>query len=93
MWGEGGVGEGGVCVCVFLRVCIFVCVSIGDCLSQHRLCWFGHFSRVDDERLPKQIFIEGIAPHPRHGPKKRWRDSVMGDLQSLGVSDGWLMLA
>ena len=43
--------------------------------------------------LTKQMFVEGIAPHPRHGPKKRWRDSVMGDLQSLGVSDGWLMLA
>ena len=48
---------------------------------------------MDDDRLPKQIlFAEGIAPRPRHGPKKRWRDSVMGDLQSLGGSDDWFML-
>ena len=69
-----------VCVCVFVCVCVCVCVcvSIGDCLSQHRQCWFGHFSRVDNNRLPKQMFVEGIAPHPRHCPKKRWRDSVMG---------------
>ena len=88
-------GKGCVCACSFVCVCMCycVCVSIGDCLSQHCLCWFGHISHVDDDRLPKQMFVEGIASHSRHGPKKRWRDSVMGDLQSLGVSDGWLMLA
>ena len=68
--------------------------SIGDCLSRDRLRWLGHLSRMDDDRLPKQIlFAEGVAPRPRHGPKKRWRDSVMGDLQPLGVSDGWFVLA
>ena len=64
--------------------------SIGDCLSRHRLRWLGHLSRMDGDRLPKQIlFAEGIACRPRHGPKKRWPDSVMWDLQSLGVSDGF----
>ena len=94
----GGGGEGAcvrvnLCVCACVNVLLCVCASIGDCLSQYRLCWFGHFSRVDDDRLPKQMFVKGNTPHPRHGPKKRWRNSVMGDLQSLGVSDGWLMLA
>ena len=67
-------------MCVRVCVCAFVCVcaSIGDCLSQYRLCWFGHFSSVDDDRLPKQMFVKGNTPHPRHGPKKRWRNSVMG---------------
>ena len=52
--------------------------SIGDCLSRHHLRWLGHLSRMDDDRLPKQIlFVEGIASRPRHGPKKRWRYSVM----------------
>ena len=69
--------------------------SRSDCMSQHRLRWLRHLSGMDDHRLLKQILLaEGIVPRPRHGPKKRWRDSLVGGLQSLGVSgDDWLVLA
>ena len=69
--------------------------SMDICLSQHRLRWLGHLARMDDSRLPKRIlFAEGVETRPRHGPKKRWRDSAVMDLRSQEIADSeWYALA
>ena len=44
---------------------------------------------MSSDRLPR-ICLFGWLPQvrPFHGPKRRWRDIVKSDLQSLGISDG-----
>ena len=37
-------------------------------------------------------FGELLKPHPRHGPKRHWRDLVVMDIQTLGIGD-WYEIA
>ena len=69
--------------------------GIADQLRDHRLRWLGHMGRMQDHRLPKQLlFGERTATRPRHGPKKRWRDLAIADLQGVGIAERqWLQLA
>ena len=54
---------------------------ISDVLTNHRLRWLGHVTRMDDKRLPKQmLFGELASKRPCHGAKKRWRDAVSCDM-------------
>ena len=64
--------------------------SIKEVVRQHRLRWLGHVARMDANRLPKQIlFGELEKTRPPHGTKKRWRDVVKADLQSIGLQEDW----
>ena len=69
--------------------------GIANQLRDHRLRWLGHMGRMQDQRLPKQLlFGERTATRPRHGPKKRWRDLAIPDLQEVGIAERqWLQLA
>ena len=50
----------------------------------------GHVGRMEEVRLPKvMLFGELRKKRPFHGPKRRWRDVVVGDLQAIGEKDGW----
>ena len=54
-----------------------------------------HVARIIEYYLP-QIYLFGwlAQVQPFHGPKRKWRDLVKSDLQSLGISDGyWCTLA
>ena len=63
-------------------------------LRQRRMRWLGHMARMDDDRAPKCVlFGELPATRPRHGPKRRWRDIVLNDLERLGVDKTWCGLA
>ena len=69
--------------------------TIAAKLRRRRLEWLGHVARMTEHRLPR-ICLFGWLAHvrPFHGPKKRWRDLVKSDLQSLGIDDGcWCTLA
>jgi len=69
-----------------LAVQFGMCNGIGVFLVQHRLRWLGHVARMNDNRLPKQIlFGELLTARPSHGPKQRWRDVVLRDIQGLGL--------
>ena len=64
-------------------------------ISIARLRWLGHVYRMEDNRLPKQIFFGEIssAKRPQHKPKLRWRDCVSKDLSSFGLSNKWQSVA
>ena len=63
-------------------------------LRQRLTRWLGHMARMDDDRAPKCVlFGELPATRPCHGPKRRWRDVVLSDLESLGVDKTWCGLA
>ena len=66
---------------------------VSDMLRKRRLQWLGHVSRMDEDRLPKQLLF-GWLPQvrPAHGPRLRWKDRVADDLGKLGVTE-WYQLA
>ena len=69
--------------------------TIATKLRRRRLEWLGHVARMTVCRLPRICLFGWLAQvRPFHGPKRRWRDLVKSDLQSLEVSDGcWCALA
>ena len=57
-------------------------------LPEYRLLWLGHVARMPPSRAPKPVlFGERINTRPRHGPRKRWKDTVAADTAILGVAD------
>ena len=68
---------------------------LGVLVIQHCLQWLGHVGRMNDNRLPKKLLFGELLPtRPAHGPKLRWRDLVLRDLQSLGFDAlGWFNAA
>lgn len=67
--------------------------SIPDYIMDKRLQWLGHVGRMNEERLPKiMLFGEMRKKRPCHGTKKRWRDMTSGDLQAIGMKEGWYQL-
>ena len=60
--------------------------GVGVLLVQHRLHWLDHVVRMGDDRLPKQmLFGELLTARPFHGPKLRWRNAVLRDVQRMGL--------
>ena len=58
--------------------------SIAEIILHKRLQWLGHLGRMEDDRLPKKVlFGEMRKKRACHGPKKRWRDQMSGDLLAL----------
>ena len=67
--------------------------SIPDIVMDRRLQWLGHLGRMEDDRLPKKVlFGELRKKRACHGPKKRWRDQMSGDLQAMRMKEGWYQL-
>ncbi|XP_063600687.1 uncharacterized protein LOC134776864 [Penaeus indicus] len=65
-------------------------------LSQSQLRWSGHVTRMDDSRLPKQLFHAELSTGKRHrgGQRKRYKDSLKSTLKSYNIPvDGWQAMA
>ena len=60
-------------------------------VRKRRLEWLGHVARMPNHRLPKTMLFGWLPqPHPRCGPRKRWRDVVCKDLKEVGLEeDEW----
>ena len=65
-------------------------------LNQAQLRWSGHVTRMDDSRLPKQLFHAELSTGKRHkgGQKKRYKDVLKSTLKAYNISvDEWQALA
>ena len=62
--------------------------SIPDIIMDRRLQRLDLGRMLDNERLPKMI-LSGELRKKRacHGPRKRWRDQMSGDLQVVGLKE------
>ena len=56
-------------------------------LIHNQMHWAGHVLRMDDDRLPKQLFYGElkVGKRPQHIPKKRYKDCVQKNLKALHI--------
>ena len=65
-------------------------------LNQTQLRWSGHVARMDDSRLPKQLFHAELSTGKRHkgGQRKRYKDVLKSTLKACNIPvDEWQALA
>ena len=70
--------------------------SIEKKIILNQMRWLGHVVRMEDDRLPKQLFYGEviIGKRPQHKPKKRFKDVVKNNLKALGIDvNNWETLA
>ena len=64
---------------------------ISSLLTQRRLRFLGHLSRMSEDRLPKQLLV--LAPvgskRTAGGQKHRWSDLMVNDLKQCNLSRNW----
>jgi hypothetical protein len=55
-------------------------------IKGQRISWLGHLERMEEDRMPKKIFTQGLkGTRRRRRPRKGWREEAERDLQVLGV--------
>jgi hypothetical protein len=55
-------------------------------IKGQRISWLGHLERMEEDRMPKKIFTQGLeGTNLRGRPRKRWKEEMERDLQVLGV--------
>jgi len=55
-------------------------------IKGQRIRWLGHQARMEEDRIPKQIFIQELEGTRRRGrPRKGWKEEEERDLQVLGM--------
>ena len=55
-------------------------------IKGQRISWLGHLERMEEDRMPKKIFIQELEGTRRKGrPRRGWEEEVERDLQVLGV--------
>jgi len=60
--------------------------SIVKGIKGQRISWLGHLERMEEDRMPKNIFTQELEGTRRRGiRRKRWKEEVERDLQVLGV--------
>jgi hypothetical protein len=55
-------------------------------IKGQRISWLGHLERMEENRMPKKIFVQELEGTRRRGRhRKGWKEEVERDLQVLGV--------
>jgi hypothetical protein len=55
-------------------------------LKGQRISWLGHLERMEEDRMPKKIFIQELeGKRRRGGTRKGWKEEVERDLQVPGM--------
>ena len=65
-------------------------------MHKAQLRWAGHVTRMEDTRIPKQMFFGELSEGKRSvgAPRKRYKDSVKASLKEFGIPQGnWECLA
>jgi hypothetical protein len=51
--------------------------TIKETVRLHRLCWFGHVKRMEENGIPKSLLDMNLETRRMSGrPRNRWRDEV-----------------
>jgi hypothetical protein len=58
---------------------------ITDTIRLHRLCWFGHVQRMEENRIPKTVLYMNLKTTRLRGrPRNRWQDEVRENGRIVG---------
>jgi hypothetical protein len=59
--------------------------TITETIRLHRLRWFGHVLRMEENRIPKRVLYMNLeSTRPRGRPRNRWQDEVREDGRIVG---------
>jgi hypothetical protein len=59
--------------------------TITETIRLHRLRWFGHVQRIEENRIPKRVSYMNLETRrPRGRPRNRWQDEVREDGKMVG---------
>ena len=62
-------------------------ISLNQRIQERQLKWFGHVSRMNQERMPHLALHTKVHGKRSQGrPRKRWIDTVADDLDQKGIS-------
>jgi hypothetical protein len=63
--------------------------TIMETTRLHRLCWFGHAHRMEENRIPKRVLYMNLGTKRLRGrPRNGWQDEVKEDGRIVG-GEGW----
>jgi hypothetical protein len=63
--------------------------TITETIRLHRLCWFGHVQRMEENRIPKGVLYMNLETTRLRGrPRNRCQDEVREDGRTVGT-EGW----
>jgi hypothetical protein len=58
--------------------------TITETIRLHRLCWFGHVQRMEENRFPKRVIYMNLKTARLIGrPRNRWQDEVRGGWKNI----------
>jgi hypothetical protein len=59
--------------------------TITDTIRLHRLRWFGHVQRIEEDIIPKRVLYMNLeSTSPRGRPRNRWQNEVREDGKIVG---------
>ena len=66
------------------------CPNLESLIVSSQMRWAGHLVRMEDTRLPKQLFYGELenGKRPRHKPRKRFKDCLKHNLKEISIDDG-----
>jgi hypothetical protein len=68
---------------------ILIKPTITETIRLHRLRWFGHVQRMEENRIPKRVLYMNLeSTRPRRRPRNRWQNEVREDGRIVG-GEGW----
>jgi hypothetical protein len=60
-------------------------LTITETIRLHRLRWFGHVQRMEENRIPKRVLYMNLeTARLRSRPRNRWQDEVREDGRIVG---------
>jgi hypothetical protein len=62
--------------------------AITETIRLHRLCWFGHVQRMEENRIPKRVLHKNLETRLTGRPRNRRHDEVREDGRIVG-GEGW----
>jgi hypothetical protein len=59
-----------------------------EIIRLNRLHWFGHVQRMEENRIPKRLYMNLGTTRLRGRPRNRWQDEMREDGRMVG-GEGW----